>query len=92
MDRENLSRVPFYKYLGVFLDTNFSFKKHVDVSKKLICHKLHLLSKIRKHIYETTATRIFQAMIGPLIDYGDIVYSGTTVKNLDKLQSLQNRG
>ena len=84
--------MPFYKYLGVYLDTALNFNKLVDVSKKLICHKLYLLSKIRKHINEETATRIFQSMIATLIDYGDVIYSGTNLKNLDKLQSLQNRG
>ena len=92
LNGDDLSRVPYYKYLGVFLDTNLNFNKHVDVSKKLICHKLYMMSKIRKSINEFTATRIFQSMIAPLIDYGDIVYSGTNNKNLDKLQSLQNRG
>ena len=92
MNGDKLIRVPYYKYLGVFLDTSLNFNKHVEVSKKLTCHKLYLLSKIRKHINEFTATRIFQSMIAPLIDYGDIVYSGTNNKNLDKLQSLQNRG
>ena len=74
------------------MDSNLSFNKHQDVSKKLISHKLYMLSKIRKYINEQTATRIFQSMIAPLIDYGDIIYAGTTNKNLDKLQSLQNRG
>ena len=89
---DKLIRVPYYKYLGVYLDSNLTFNKHIDVSKKLVCHKLYLLSKIRKHINEYTSTRIFQSMIAPLIDYGNIVYSGTSVRNLDKLQSLQNRG
>ena len=31
-------------------------------------------------------------MIAPLIDYGNIIYSGTNAKNLDKPQKLQNRG
>ena len=31
-------------------------------------------------------------MIAPLIDYGNIIYAGTSITNLDKLQSLQNRG
>ena len=92
LNEDKIVRVPFYKYLGVFVDSNLTFNKHIDVSKKLICHKLYLLSKIRKYINETTATRIFQSMIAPLIDYGDIVYAGTSIKNLDKLQSLQNRG
>ena len=92
LNGDMLNRVPFYKYLGVFLDSNLTFNKHVDVSKKLICHKLYLLSKIRKYINEPTSTRIFKTMIAPLIDYGNIIYSGTSAKNLDKLQKLQNRG
>ena len=92
LNGDELNRVPFYKYLGVYLDTNLNFNKHIDVSKKLISHKLYLLSKIRKYINELTAIKIFQTMIAPLIDYGDIIYSGTSMKNLDKLQSLQNRG
>ena len=50
------------------------------------------MSKIRKYINEQTAIRIYQSMVAPLIDYGDIIYAGSTTKNLDKLQSLQNRG
>ena len=30
-------------------------------------------------------------MVAPLIVYGNIVYSGTSYQNLDKLQKLQNR-
>ena len=92
LNGDDLIKVPYYKYLGVFLDSNLNFNKHLDVSKKLICHKLYMLSRIRKYIDEITATRIFQTIIAPLIDYGDIIYAGTTCKNLDKLQSLQNRG
>ena len=87
-----MQRVPFYKYLGVFLDTNLNFNKHIDVSKKMICHKLYLLSKIRKYIHFNTSICNFQTMIAPLIEYGDVIYAGTSEKNLDKHQSLQNRG
>ena len=31
-------------------------------------------------------------MIAPIMDYGDIIYAGTSSLNLDKLQKLQNRG
>ena len=31
-------------------------------------------------------------MIGPIVDYGDIIYAGTSQQNLDKIQKLQNRG
>ena len=84
-----LTRVPYYKYLGVSLDSALNFNKHVDNCRKVVSHKLYILSRIRKHIDEETSTRIFKSMIAPLIDYGDIIYAGTNQINLDKLQSLQ---
>ena len=91
-NNERLSRVPFYKYLGVYLDCTFNFNKHIDNNRKIISHKLYLLSRIRQYINEHTAISIYRTMIAPIMDYGDIVYAGTNVENLDKLQRLQNRG
>ena len=92
VNNEKLLRVPFYKYLGVYLDTSLNFNKHIDNSRKIISHKLYLLSCIRRYINEYTATCIYKSMIAPVMDYGDIIYAGTSCENLDKLQKLQNRG
>ena len=31
-------------------------------------------------------------MVAPIMDYGDIIYAGSNLNNLDKLQKLENRG
>ena len=92
LNNELLSRVPFYKYLGVYLDSTLNFNRHIDNCRKIISHKLYMLSRIRRYIVDYTAICVYKTMIAPIMDYGDIIYAGSNLNNLDKLQKLQNRG
>ena len=89
---EPLIRTHNYKYLGVYLDSHLNFNVHIDKSCKLGSHKLYLLSKIRQNINQLTCARVFKTMVAPLMDYGDIIYSGTSDRKLSQIQKLQNRG
>ena len=87
-----LQRTPSYKYLGVHIDSHLNFNVHIDNCCKIVSHKLYLLSKIRHCINEDACICIYKTMIVPLFDYGDVIYSGSSDKNLSRLQKLQNRG
>ena len=82
---------PSYNYLGIVLDSSLSFKKHMDQCAKVVSHKIFILSKIRKSVSEETAIFVYRSMIAPIIDYGDVVYSGGLQEGIAKLQKLQNR-
>ena len=45
-----IERVVSYKYLGITLDVNLNFNKHIENCLKLISHKAYLLIKIRRYI------------------------------------------
>ena len=92
LQNDVLQRTPNYKYLGVYIDAHLNFNSHVDKCCKIVSHKLYLLSKIRQFITTDACTKIFKSMIIPLFDYGDVIYTGTSDKNLSNLQKLQNRG
>ena len=82
---------PSYNYLGITLDSNLTFKKHVDQCAKIVSHKIYILSKIRRSISEDTAVFIYRSMIAPILEYGDVIYAGGLNEGLDKLQKLQSR-
>ena len=86
-----VERVHSYKYLGITLDLNMNFKKHMENCIKYATYKTFLLSKVRKYITTAAAIRVYKTMILPLIDYGDILYDGTNSFLLKKIQTLQNR-
>ena len=87
-----LNRVCSYKYLGFILDDHLNFNKHVGEMCNTLSHKLYLLSKIRKYITLEASILIFKTMILPIMEYGDIIYAGTSILNLQKIDRLFYRG
>ena len=86
-----LERVTSYKYLGLTLDMNLNYNKHLENCLKLISHKAFLLNKIRLYIDTNTAITIYKTMILPILEYGDVIYDGANQKLLNDLQTSQNR-
>ena len=50
MDCQAFDRVHCYKYLGLNIDDNFNFNKHIQDMNKIVTHKLYMFSKIRFYI------------------------------------------
>ena len=88
---EEIKYVSEYKYLGIVLDKNLTFTKHIKYIHGLAAHKIYLLSKIRPCINQSTAMKIYKTKILPYFDQGDILYMDAFNKDVDKLQKLQNR-
>ena len=88
LNNQILSRVCSYKYLGFTLDEHLNFNKHIEELKKLVTHKLYLMSKIRKYITTEACITIFKTMVLSLIEYGSIIYLGTSILNISKIKNL----
>ena len=87
-----LERVCSYKYLGFILDGHLNFNKHINSMVSTVSHKLYLLSRIRRYLNDTACILIFKTMVLSILEYGNIIYSGTSLNNLDKLDKLFYRG
>ena len=87
-----LERVCSYKYLGLILDEHLNYNKHVKEMSKLISHKLYLLSKIRRYITQKACITIFKTMVLSVIEYCDIIYTGTSQSNLITVDNFFYRG
>ena len=91
IDDNKLDRVPTYKYLGITLDANLTYNRHLENVIKSLSYKALLLAKMRKYITQDVSLRIYKIMILPVLEYGDILYEGANKKLIDKLQVIQNR-
>ena len=78
--------------LGFILDEHLNFNKHVPEMCNLVSHKLNLLSKIRKSLAVQACITIFKSMVLSVIEYGDIIYTGTSSGNLDRIDRRFYRG
>ena len=92
LNNTTLERVCSYKYLGFILDDQLNFNKHMNEMISTVSHKLYLLSRIRRYLNKEACIIIFKTMVLSILEYGDIVYAGTTVSNLDKIDKLFYRG
>ena len=87
-----LDRICSYKYLGFILDVHLTFNKHVSELGKIVSHKLYLLAKIRRYITTEACINVFKTMILSLMEYGDVIFTGTSVKNTNSIDRLFYRG
>ena len=58
----------------------------------LISHKLYLFSKVGRYLTTEACILVFKTIILSLFEYGSIIYRGTSVGNLLKLNRLYFRG
>ena len=92
LNNQILEQVCSYKHLGLILDEQLNYNKHIKELKKLVSHKLYLMSKVRKYITESACINIFKTMVLSLIEYCDIIYAGSSQGNLLKIDNLFYRG
>ena len=88
---EKIPFVEHYKYLGITLDNNLNFQKHMTEVCSIVAHKLYVLSQIRTFMSRQAALTVFKAKVLPFFDYGDILYMGTNSRSLGKLVTTEQR-
>ncbi len=88
---EIVDKVDNFKYLGIFLDNRLHFNIHADYVKRKIFSKMKMLAKTRQFISQNMSLQLFQSLILPHLDYGDIIYDAMGSQDAAKLQTVQNK-
>ena len=87
-----IQKVSSYKYLGMTLDTRLNYNSHVNGIVSNVSSKLKQFRRMRNFLNVEAAVMVYKSMILPLLEYGDIFLSSTSLDNRKKLQVLQNKG
>ena len=88
----NVNNVNSFKYLGIFISSDFTWTKHVEYIAGKINQRLGLLNRI-KHLLPFSARLLFyNSLVMPLFDYADLVWGDKhNVTLMTSLQVLQNK-
>jgi len=91
IDDRAIKRVDHTKSLGLKIDAQLPWSKHVDKISKKVSSAIGALKRARPFILTDVAIQINNALIIPHFDYCSPVWNGMRGCLSDKLQKLQNR-
>ena len=78
-------------FLGVTLDRELRFDKHINSVCKKISKTIGLLYKIRQFVSVNTMKNLYYTLIYPYLIYCNIIWGGTYVTHLAPLITLQKK-
>ena len=87
-----IEKTQSFKYLGVTFNQSMSWADHIDAISTKINQRIGLIRRIRNVLPLQTRVTLYNTLILPLFDYGDVIWGD---KNKDtimsELQILQNK-
>ena len=81
----------YVKYLGILIDSNLSWKIHIEYIALKISKIVGLIAKLRHFVPLHTLLNIYQSLISPYITYGLSVWGQACKSHLNKILTLQKR-
>ena len=91
IDDRTIKRVDHIKSLGLTIDAQLSWSKHVDEISKKVSSAIGALKRVRPFIPTDVAFQIYNALILPHFDYCSPVWDGMSGCLSDKLQNRAAR-
>ncbi len=78
------------KNLGVILDADLNFHKHISSISKTAFYHLRNISKVRSLLSQSDSEKLVHAFISSRLDYCNGLFAGLAKQTLNKLQLIQN--
>jgi len=78
------------RLLGVTVDNRLSIDKHVNEVSRTCFYRIRALRHIRPAITVSDTNMIACSVVGSRLDYANAVLYGTSSKNVNRLQRIQN--
>ena len=90
LDNEDIEQVNFQKLLGVTVDQELTFDKHVDELSMKLGQRLGVLRKIKRFLPLRQRKLYYNTMFKRVMMYGATVWANCSVENLKKSFDYKN--
>ncbi len=91
IDGKRLERVYESKILGVIIDHDLRFEFHINKLCKTTSSRISFLTRLKHFVPKHSLKTIFNALMQPHLDYGNIVWGLTFDIHTNRLESLQRK-
>ena len=79
------------KYLGVLIDSQLTFKNHIDELTKKISRAIGVLYKLRPYVNTKILTNVYYAIIYPFLLYGITIWGNASLNLITPIHILQKK-
>lgn len=80
-----------FKYVGIHLDENLSWKYHIDHIMNKIRKNLYMINRAKRNIPQDMKRILYAALIQPHMDYCNAIWGGARKNITDKIEKIQKR-
>ena len=88
---QQLSQVKSFKYLGVHVDEKLKWDVHIKQTCNKLSKMVSYLCRLWQFVNMSELKLIYNSIILPHFDYGDVVWQSACSNSLIQLQKIQNR-
>lgn len=86
-----IERVATFKYLGIFIDEFFNFKKHSDYVKQRICVNVGMINRHKRKLTAHMMTILINAYVCSITDYCLTSWGPARIPDFKFIQSKVNK-
>ena len=91
LENEIIKQVDTQKLLGIIIDKSLNWDEQISAVCLNITRRISLLKQLSKYVNIDSLKLYYNSYILPILDYGCIIWSWTTIKNIGRILKLQKR-
>lgn len=91
MNNTNLTQVYSERYLGMIINSNMSWKPHIDLITSKSSKRLGPMFKMSYKLPRSALSKYYISFIRPILEYGSVIYDSCTGNEARSLELVQRR-
>ena len=91
LNGNNIENVADFKLLGITIDQDLSFNRHIEELCKWLAKRIGILSHINPYLKRNQRDIYCSTIIKPVMLYGSTIWTSCSKENLLKVLRLQKR-
>ena len=91
MQNKKLTHVDHHPFLGIELQRDMKFNKHIDMITDKAQKTLNMVKRTLKNASQTTKSHAYKAIVRPKLEYASAVWDPHTKSEINKIAKIQNR-
>ena len=89
INKKAIDEVQYVKYLGILIDSQLTFKYHIDQLNKKVSRAIGVLYKLRPFVTVKILTNVYYAIVYPFLLYGILIWGNACKTRLEPIHVLQ---